>query len=124
MLAAPKKDTVKTENGFTVRSSVNFAPSAQRYTNELKEGAKNVYKRTTDPVLLARATSWIKKGLEFYTSYDALEVYALLLYKQQQKDEAIAVEKQAIELKKKMRYSVVSNEEILHKIEQGLPIED
>ena len=117
------KDTIKTETGFTVRSTVRFAPVGQRYTNELKEGARNVYKRTTDPALLAKATIWIKRGLEFYNSYDALEVYALLLYKQQQKEEAIAVEKQAIELKKKMKYSVTDNEEILQKMEKGVAID-
>lgn len=123
LAVSAKKDTVKTANGFTVRSTVRFAAVAQRYTNELKDGAWNVYKKTSDPALLAKATGWIKKGLEFHESYEALNVYAHLLYKQLQKEEAIKVEKEAIALKKKYGYSVKDNEAVLSLMEKGLPLD-
>lgn len=121
-LTSAERDTMKTENGYIIRTAVHFAPSAQRYTSELKEGARNIYRRTADPALLAKATTWIKKGLDFYQSYDALEVYALLLYKQQQKEQAITAQKQAIDLRKKMKYTLIESEEVLAKMEKGLPV--
>jgi len=119
MLQTAKKDTVRTETGYTVRALVGYSPTTQRYTGQLKEGAWNFYKKTSDPELLAKATSWVKRGLEFYESDEALNVYAHLLYKQGQKDEAIKIEKQVIELKKKRGLTAKDNEAILAKMEIG-----
>jgi hypothetical protein len=118
-----KKDTIRTEKGYTLQSKIGYVTLANRMTGELKAGAWNVYKRTSDPILLAKASAWVQKGLTFSETYDALEVYALLLYKQQRIDEAIKAEKKAISLKKKMGYTTKDNEATLTRMEQGLPPE-
>lgn len=124
LAGAAKKDTLRTGNGFTVRSSIRFSPAAQRFTWELKEGAWNVYKRTTDPALLSHATAWIKKALDFYESPEALDVYARLLYRQRQTGEAIAAEKRAITAKKTQGYPVNENEDTLALMEKNLSLTD
>lgn len=119
-----KKDTIKTEKGIAVKSTFSFAPQAQQFTWTLKEGAWNFYKLTSDPVLLAKATEWIKRANEFYETPESWDVYARLLYKQNQKELAIINEQKAIELKKKQQYSVKENEETLALMRQGLPLND
>lgn len=117
-----KKDTIKTDKGFTIKSTVAYAPIAQRYTWDLKEGAWNFYKKTNNPTLLAMATDWIKKALLFSETPEALDVYAHLLYKQQQKEQAIEIEKRTIELKKKQGFSVSDNEDELSLMQKGLAL--
>ena len=124
LLSTSKKDTIRTEKGLTIKSTVSFSPSAQRYTWDLKEGAWKFYNRTSDPVLLAKATEWIKRANEFFETPESLDVYARLLYKQDQKELAIITAQQAIELKKKQNYSVKDNQETLALMQQGLPLND
>lgn len=124
LLETSKRDTVKTDKGFTVKTAIAYSPTAQRYTWDLKEGAWNFYKRTTDPTLLAKATEWVKKALRFSETYEALDVYARLLYKQNRKEQAIETEHRAIEVKKKQKYPVKDNEAVLVLMQQGLPLSD
>lgn len=124
MLSAAKRDTMKTTYGFRVSATVVQRPLAQRYTWELKEAAWNVYKRTADPALLAKATSWIEKGLALLETHEALDVYARLLYKQHQNEPAITAEKKAVDLKKKIGFAVTDYEATLTQMQNGLPLAD
>ncbi|MDQ6609641.1 MAG: DUF255 domain-containing protein [Bacteroidota bacterium] len=118
-LSTAKRDTIKTDRGFIVKAAANYAPPSQRYTWDLKEGAWNFYKKTANPELLAKATQWIKKAIEFQETPEALDVYAHLLYKQAQITEAIEKEERSIEMKKKINFSTKTNEETLDNMKKG-----
>jgi hypothetical protein len=124
LLDTAKMQVIKTEYGYQVRKTSNYNPLTQRYLWELKEGAWHVYKRTSDQELLAKATVWIETGLNIFKTPEALDVYARLLYKQHQTEKAIETEKQAIELKKKQKYSAKDDEQTLALMQQGLPLSD
>lgn len=121
---AAKKDTIKTETGFRLKATIRTSPRSQLYTWELKEGAWKIYQKTSDPVLLSKATTWIKKAIAFFETPEALHVYALLLYKQNEKEQAVNAERKAIELRKKHGFPVSNYDALLNKMQAGLPLND
>lgn len=119
ILARAKKDTLRNNNGYTVRATAIISPLAQNLSGELQRAADYVYRKTENPELLSIATSWVKKGLEFFETAEAFEVCAKLLYKQNQLQEAIDTEEKAITLKKKQGYPTETSDVMLIKMKNN-----
>lgn len=99
--------------------TIAFSPSGQFLSRDLNDGAWTFYSMTSNPQLLARATQWVKKGLEFYETPAALDTYSRLLYKQGQKQAAIEAQRKAIEQRKKQGYPTKEYETTLKKMMEG-----
>jgi hypothetical protein len=112
---APRRDTVINGRATQV-ASITYRPLAQNLTNELNSGAWFVLNHSMDPRMLAHATQWVERGLEYYESPDAMDTYAQLLYKQHQREKAVAQETRAIELLKKRGLSARAQESALAKM--------
>ena len=119
LFATAKKDTLQTGTSMRVSASVPFSPTTQFYANELQAGASYFYKKTSNSYLLSVATEWSAKALTFYESPEILDTYARLLYKQGEKDKAIAIEMNAIKLKQQRGFPVKELETILEKMKKG-----
>ncbi len=115
---APLTDTtVNGRQGF--RAAISYAPVTQFFTQELNSGAWSFYKMTNNPYLLSVATEWAKKGLEFYRSPEILDTYARLLYKQNQKEQAITIQSEAIMLQNAHRLSTKEYDLVLDKMKKN-----
>jgi len=101
ILESGKKDTLRQGNSIKIVGSVSYAPIAQNFARELNDGAYEFYKRTGNQYLLTIATGWAKKALQFYKTPQVLDTYAKLLYKQNQKEQAIDIMNEAITLQQK-----------------------
>jgi hypothetical protein len=122
MMASAKKDTTMENGKIRTTARVSYAPAVQRFSSELNNGAYNFYTRTNNPYLLSIATEWAKRALEFYESPEALDTYARLLYKQNQKAAAIEEMTKAVTLQKKRGFPTKSYEEVLMKMKQNAPL--
>jgi len=100
-LESGKKDTLRQGNSIKIVGSVSYAPIAQNFARELNDGAYEFYKRTGNQYLLTIATGWAKKALQFYKTPQVLDTYAKLLYKQNQKEQAVDIMNEAITLQQK-----------------------
>jgi hypothetical protein len=123
-LDTARKQVMKTEYGYRVRTTVRYNPLTQRFHWDLKEGAWHVYKRTSDTALLAKATVWIETALNVLKTPEALDVYARLLYKQNDITKAIETEKQAITLRKKSGFVTSDFEVTLLQMQKGMQLTD
>ncbi|MEO7529871.1 MAG: DUF255 domain-containing protein [Sediminibacterium sp.] len=125
MLAAATPVTIPSDRQATpngtafTRSSVQYAPIMQGYTNELNDGAWTIYTHTHDPVYTAKALDWAKRAYEFYPNPGAMDTYARLLYRTGSKEEAIAMEEKVIQISKMRRMTTVDFEEVLKKMKLG-----
>ena len=99
--------------------TIAFSPAGQFLSADLNNGARTFYSMTSNPQLLALATRWVQKGLEFYESPAALDTYSRLLYKQGQKQAAIEAQRRVIELRKKQGYPTKEYETTLEKMLEG-----
>lgn len=116
-------DTIKAKNvknGDRSTRTVRFAPSAQRFTSQLNEGAWNFYRMTSDPILLQTALQWVKRANEFWQSPEALDTWARLLYKTGNNKDAFQKLDEAIALQKKQGYPASTYETTLAKMKEGL----
>ncbi|MCW3074315.1 MAG: hypothetical protein JWP69_1384 [Flaviaesturariibacter sp.] len=118
-----RKDTVAEGNKMRISQRVAFAPYAQTFTAELNDGANNFYKKTANPYLLSVATEWIKKGLAFYSSPEALDTYSRLLYKQGQREKAMDMQAEVLAIRKHRGYSTKEQEALLAKMKAGNQID-
>lgn len=119
LLQQQKKDTIIKDGKTLVRASISYRPITQNYARELNRGAWSFYKMTNTRYLLAIATDWIKKALAFFESPETMDTYARLLYKQAQKEKAIEIQTQAIELRKKRGISTSEFEMILERMKNN-----
>ena len=122
MMAVAKKDTVRENGKVRITAQVSYVPVVQRFSRELNNGAYNFYTRTDNPYLLSIATEWSKRALEFYESPEALDTYARLLYKQNQKAAALETMKKAVEVQKKHGFPTKKYDEVLVKMTGNAPL--
>jgi hypothetical protein len=106
------------------RSSVQYAPIMQSYTNELNDGAWTLYTYTHEPVYITKALDWAKRAVEFFENPAAMDTYARLLYRNGNKEEAIAMEEKAIRAFKIRRMPPGDYEELLKKMRSGVTVID
>ncbi|MEO6583181.1 MAG: hypothetical protein ABIO05_02590 [Ferruginibacter sp.] len=98
MLAkVPSRDSMVNGKLKQVKS-IAYSPIGQYYSNALNNGAFNFYQMTNDPQHLALATKWAERALVLYKKPPVIDTYARLLYKQGQKEKAIKMETEAIEM--------------------------
>ncbi len=116
MIGSAKRDTLKDGNKNKIVSTIAYAPTAQNFSRELNNGAYEFYKKTNNPFLLAIATEWIEKALEFYKTPQALDTYAKLLYKQGQNEKAIKAISEAIALQQKLGFPTKEYDSVLEKM--------
>lgn len=76
-----------------------------------------------DPAMLNKSLTWISKAYAIEPTHDRLNIKAGVLYKLGKKKEAIAVQKEAIEMirKKENKYQLSMYEATLLKMEKGEP---
>jgi hypothetical protein len=110
--------TVMPSSGIAVKT-VSFAPRAGFYAGQLNNGAWTVYTYTKDKNHLAKAVTWVKRGLEFAETPALMDTYARLLYKTGNKEEAINWEQKAIDGNKKRDMSAVEFEKVLGLMKAG-----
>jgi hypothetical protein len=119
ILMSGKKDTLREGNVIKITNGIPYAPIAQNFARELNDGAYEFFKRTDNPYLLSIATDWAKKALQFYKSPQVLDTYAKLLYKQNQKEQAIEMMNEAIDLQQKHGLSTKQFDTSLEKMKTG-----
>ena len=95
--------------------------AAGMYASRLNFHAWQLYKSTSDPVLLQKALTWIKRAVEINPTPEALGAYALLLYDTGNRKEAIRQERSLISsLKNSNRLTELSkSERILARMKAG-----
>ena len=99
-----------------------FAPVVQDYARELNRIAYKVYEKTNTPYLIAMASEWAEKALEFYKSPEIMDTYSKLLYKQNLPAKAIEMMQKAIAMQKERGYSAANFETVLAKMKAGNPL--
>lgn len=119
----PHEDPVINKNRARVKESNTFNLTAVSHSFELAQGAFDFYKKTKNPYLISIATEWVKKGLEFYTTSEALSTYAHLLYRQGYKEKAIKTIREVIVLRKKERFPVGEYELLADKMDKGAAVD-
>lgn len=124
LLATAPKDTVREGNRVRIMAKVTYSPTVQRFSGELNNGAYKFYRYTNNPYLLSIATEWVKKALAFYETPEALDTYAKLLYKLNQKQAAIEMLAKAIALQQQRGYPTKRYEEDLLKMNRNEKLTD
>jgi hypothetical protein len=99
--------------------TISVSPATQFFSRDLNNGASDFYTRTNNAYLLSIATEWVKKGLDFFETPEALDTYSRLLYKQGQKQAAIDIQQKAIALRKQRGFPVKEFELILEKMKRN-----
>ncbi|MEJ7768108.1 MAG: hypothetical protein WKF89_09870, partial [Chitinophagaceae bacterium] len=113
----PKGDAIPgSTNSSATRRSIIFSASSQIYTNQLSAAAKSFYQFSKDFVHLKKALEWAKRACEFYDTPDAMDIYARILFRLGNEEEAIAWEGKAIETGKKRGIHSREREEVLNKM--------
>ena len=103
-------------------NGIVFAPIVQDYARELNRIAYRFYEKTNTPYLIAMATEWAEKALEFYKSPEIMDTYGKLLYKQNQQAKAMEVMQKAIAMQKERGYPSANYETVLAKMKTGNPL--
>lgn len=125
LLANAKGDTTfKTGSTRKITKHITFSPQTSTFSQALNTGAWNFYTMSNDTMFLNKALQWAKRAVEFYESPEAMDTYARLLYKSNEKEEAIFWELKTITLRQKRGYPVVEFEAVLNKMKTGAAIID
>jgi hypothetical protein len=119
-VSIPASERPSTPNGTAfAKSSVQYAPIMQGYTNELNDGAWTLYTYTHEPVHMAKALAWAKRAVDFFENPAAIDTYARLLYRTGNKEDAIVMEEKAIQAVKIRRMPTGEYDELLKKMRTG-----
>ena len=123
MVASTKPDTIWNGNKVIIKRAIRYNPNAQIFTWNLNEAAKYVYNTTNNAHYLSIAIDWATRGLTLYETPEIMDTYSRLLYKQGQKQKAIAMMNNAISLKKEKGFAATEQEAVLKKMRQDQVIE-
>ena len=107
-----------------IRTTSKIATQAGYFANLLNEGAWTIYTYTKDEFKNKLALGWAKKSVEFEKNYANSDTYARLLYRSNNIEEAILMEKEAIVLAKNAGINALEFEEVLKKMKKKLPAID
>ena len=108
--------TVKRNDTTFTRKEVAYSPLAQFFTQDLNNGARSLYTMTSDSFYLQKALKWAKRANEFAMNPEAMDTYARLLYKTNNRPEAIEWMNKVIEWGKKIGLPTQEYETILSKM--------
>lgn len=103
----------KGDSTVVIRKQIMFASESGKFSSELTGVARTFLEITDSPDYLSKALKWSEKAIAFNETFTAMNVYALLLYKTNNKPEAIRWQEKAIALKKKMGYDTKTLEKEL-----------
>lgn len=112
--------SIDTTSKNTIKTTSTSSSLASFYANILNEGAWSMYTFTKDIFKIRKALDWAKRAIEFDRNYAVIDSYARLLYRTNNIEEAILMEKEAIALAKKEKISTVEFEEVLKKMRKKL----
>jgi hypothetical protein len=87
--------------------------------NELLQGVRLLYTYTSEASLLTKALEWAKRSVDLYPMPPTFDMYAKVLYKLANKDEALVWEQKAIDASRKQKYFEKTFEEVLRKMKNG-----
>jgi hypothetical protein len=124
-LSSTPTDSVITKSDSTAfryriyRKPVTFQPKAQFYAIALNNGAWTIYTYTNNITYITKALVWAKQALNFYETPEIMDTYGRLLYKTNNKEEAIIWEKKAIEKRKEQKYSTSEYEKTLEMMQNN-----
>lgn len=107
-----------------IRTTSKIATQAGYFANLLNEGAWTIYTYTKDEFKNKLALGWAKKSVEFEKNYANSDTYARLLYRSNNIEEAILMEKEAIVLAKNAGINTLEFKEVLKKMKKKLPVID
>ena len=111
---------VKPPTGGTLnRVMVSYSPQRQIYAGALNEGAWTVYTYTKDVNYINKALTWARHGIEIYESPEIMDTYARLLYRTNNKEEAISWEQKAADKRKEMKMPSSEFEKVLNLMKSG-----
>ena len=111
---------VKPPTGGTLnRVMVSYSPQRQIYAGALNEGAWTVYTYTKDVNYINKALTWARHGIEIYESPEIMDTYARLLYRTNNKEEAISWEQKAVDKRKEMKMPASEFEKVLNLMKSG-----
>ena len=99
--------------------AVSFTPAAAYYENSLNDGAWTIYTYTKSPLYLSKALQWAKRAIEFMETPQAIDTYARILYKTNNRNAAIEWELKAIEMNKARKLSTSEYEKVLAAMKNG-----
>ncbi|HEX7904346.1 MAG TPA: DUF255 domain-containing protein [Chitinophagaceae bacterium] len=122
LLSKQTPEKVINGNSVTYRKQVRISSLAQAYSRQLNNAAWNFYNYTTNPTFLQKALQWAARANEFFSSAEARDIYACLLYKTGNKDEAISWMSKAIQLKKERGFKTDNWEIVLATMKEGIAI--
>jgi thiol-disulfide isomerase/thioredoxin len=114
-LLASKRDTTKLIE--LALKEVN--PVYWNDYSRLNNVAWQVFTMTKDKSILSKAAEWAKRSVELKEEPSNTDTYASILFMLGKKEEAMAAEKRAIELAKKMKMPSANYEEALLKMQSG-----
>lgn len=98
---------------------ITYSPITQSYTSALNKVARKIYEISDNTLYLNKAVEYAAKANEFFEEYNAMNTYALLLYKTGKKDKAIDWQKKAIALKSKIGLDAKNLEQELKNMKEG-----
>jgi hypothetical protein len=104
---------VKQGDSLLIRKQIVYASESGKISNELTGAARKFLEITDKAAYLSKALQWSEKAIAFNDTFTAMNVYALLLYKTNNKPEAISWQEKAITLKKKQGFDTKSLEKEL-----------
>ena len=113
---AQKQQGTKIKQGdstVVIRKQIMYTSESGKFSSVLTGAARKFLELTDNADYLSRALKWSQKAIAFNETFTAMNVYALLLYKTNNKPEAISWQEKAIALKKKMGYDTKSLEKEL-----------
>ena len=113
---AQKQQGTKIKQGdstVVIRKQIMYTSESGKFSSVLTGAARKFLELTDNADYLSRALKWSQKAIAFNETFTAMNVYALLLYKTNNKQEAISWQEKAIALKKKMGYDTKSLEKEL-----------
>lgn len=103
----------KGDSTVVIRKQIMYASESGKFSSELTGAARKFLEITDNADYLSKALKWSEKAIAFNETFTAMNVYALLLYKTNNKPEAIRWQEKAIALKKKMGYDTKTFEKEL-----------
>jgi thiol-disulfide isomerase/thioredoxin len=99
-------DTIKTGPRIVMRKTVIVSSSNFEYGNSLNSGAWSMYQFASGKNDLENALSWVKRAIDYHEDPAYFDTYAHLLYRLNNKDEAIIREQKAVDIINQKRHGV------------------
>jgi hypothetical protein len=123
-VATTKPDSVfRADNKRIETRTIQQSNIAQQYANYLANAARDIYLYDKNGQYTQLVLSYAKRAVDFYETQFAADIYAKLLYKHGDKQEAIAMEEKIIAFLQKHQLKSHRYESVLVKMKAGEKVE-